>query len=425
MIIDKVEIEVTSGKGGDGAVSFLREKFMPNGGPDGGDGGRGGSVILMATEAVSTLGDYRYTKKFKAPDGENGSSKNRSGKAAADLVIKVPVGTLIFEGGRAVADLVAEGESYTAARGGRGGNGNQHYALATRQAPKFAKPGDEAITKKLTLELKMLADVGLVGFPNVGKSTLLSMVSNAKPKIANYHFTTLYPNLGMVRYRDSEEFVMADIPGLIEGAGEGVGLGSEFLRHIERTRLLVHVLDAAGSEGRDPKEDFEKINRELEVYSPRLMERQQIVMLNKADIVPPEERYKLDELKEYFEKKGHKTFITSAASNEGLTALLICIVQTLPTIEYEPLFFTKEEIEERVYEQENDSFEIVKEDGAFFVTGKMMERIMKTVNLEDYESLAYFQRLLKNKGVFSALEKAGVKEGDTVSIEGFEFEYYK
>ena len=267
MIIDKVDIEVTSGKGGDGAVSFLREKFMPNGGPDGGDGGRGGSVIFKASKDVNTLSDFRYVKRFKADDGEPGQPKKMSGKDANDLYVKVPVGTVIFYNGKVVADMTSDGEEFIAAKGGRGGNGNQHYALANRQAPRFAKPGDKGVTRRLTLELKMLADVGLVGFPNVGKSTLLSIVSNARPKIADYHFTTLDPNLGMVRYKNAEDFVMADIPGIIEGASEGRGLGSEFLRHIERTRILIHVLDASGSEGRDPKDDFVKINDELKKYS--------------------------------------------------------------------------------------------------------------------------------------------------------------
>ncbi|MBR4394952.1 MAG: GTPase ObgE [Eubacteriaceae bacterium] len=425
MIIDKVDIEVTSGKGGDGAVSFLREKFMPNGGPDGGDGGRGGSVIFKASKDVNTLSDFRYVKRFKADDGEPGQPKKMSGKDANDLYVKVPVGTVIFYNGKVVADMTSDGEEFIAAKGGRGGNGNQHYALANRQAPRFAKPGDKGVTRRLTLELKMLADVGLVGFPNVGKSTLLSIVSNARPKIADYHFTTLDPNLGMVRYKNAEDFVMADIPGIIEGASEGRGLGSEFLRHIERTRILIHVLDASGSEGRDPKDDFVKINDELKKYSEKLSARKMIVMLNKADLVPPEKKGELISLKEYFEDKGYKTFITSTAAHMGINELLDCVIETLKTVDYEPLFFTEGDIDEASMQTDNDSFDVTVTDGVYYVTGDLAERIMGTVNIDDYESLSYLQKLLKGKGILSALENAGVKDGDTVDIVGFEFEYYK
>lgn len=425
MIIDKVDIEVTSGKGGDGAVSFLREKFMPNGGPDGGDGGRGGSVIFKASKDVNTLSDFRYVKRFKADDGEPGQPKKMSGKDANDLYVKVPVGTVIFYNGKVVADMTSDGEEFIAAKGGRGGNGNQHYALANRQAPRFAKPGDKGVTRRLTLELKMLADVGLVGFPNVGKSTLLSIVSNARPKIADYHFTTLDPNLGMVRYKNAEDFVMADIPGIIEGASEGRGLGSEFLRHIERTRILIHVLDASGSEGRDPKDDFVKINEELKKYSEKLSARKMIVMLNKADLVPPEKKGELISLKEYFEDKGYKTFITSTAAHMGINELLDCVIETLKTVDYEPLFFTEGDIDEASMQTDNDSFDVTVTDGVYYVTGDLAERIMGTVNIDDYESLSYLQKLLKGKGILSALENAGVKDGDTVDIVGFEFEYYK
>ncbi|MBR5996016.1 MAG: GTPase ObgE [Eubacteriaceae bacterium] len=425
MIIDKVDIEVTSGKGGDGAVSFLREKFMPNGGPDGGDGGRGGSVIFKASKDVNTLSDFRYVKRFKADDGEPGQPKKMSGKDANDLYVKVPVGTVIFYNGKVVADMTSDGEEFIAAKGGRGGNGNQHYALANRQAPRFAKPGDKGVTRRLTLELKMLADVGLVGFPNVGKSTLLSIVSNARPKIADYHFTTLDPNLGMVRYKNAEDFVMADIPGIIEGASEGRGLGSEFLRHIERTRILIHVLDASGSEGRDPKDDFVKINDELKKYSEKLSARKMIVMLNKADLVPPDKKGELISLKEYFEDKGYKTFITSTAAHMGINELLDCVIETLKTVDYEPLFFTEGDIDEASMQTDNDSFDVTVADGVYYVTGDLAERIMGTVNIDDYESLSYLQKLLKGKGILSALENAGVKDGDTVDIVGFEFEYYK
>lgn len=424
MIKDKVEIEIISGKGGDGAVSFRREKYVPNGGPDGGDGGSGGDVILMADSSLNNLGAFKYKRKFKAEDGQNGSSGRCSGKNAENLVIKVPVGTAVFDKrtSKVVCDLTEHGQSYVAAKGGRGGNGNQHYATSTRQAPSFAKPGDPAVERTLILELKLLADVGLVGFPNVGKSTFLSRVTNAKPKIADYHFTTLSPNLGIVRYKDADEFVLADIPGLIEGASAGSGLGHDFLRHIERTRLLIHVLDAAGSEFRDPKEDFDKINNELFEYSEKLREREQIVMLNKADIAQSEEE--LIELKEYFESLGYDTFITSAATGKGLNDVLDCAIKKLPEIEKTPLFFTQEELEEHIYEDEAD-FEIFVEDGIYYVQGPMIRRLTGSVNIDDYQSMAYFQKVLKGKGVFDTLEKKGIKDEDTVNLEGFEFEYYK
>jgi GTP-binding protein len=292
MFIDKAEIYVRSGKGGDGSMSFRREKYVPNGGPDGGDGGKGGDVILMADASVNSLTAFRFKKSFHAENGEPGGAYRRSGKGGEDIVIKVPIGTVVFdnETSHMMFDFIEDGQTFVAARGGRGGQGNQHYATSTRQAPKFAKPGDEAEEKTLLLELKIIADVGLIGFPNVGKSTLLSRVTNARPKIADYHFTTLSPNLGMVRYKNAQEFVMADIPGLIEGANEGMGLGHEFLRHIERTRLLVHVIDASGSEHRDPKEDFDIINNELFSYSLRLKDLRQIIVLNKCDLMRTKRR---------------------------------------------------------------------------------------------------------------------------------------
>ena len=423
MITDRVEIEVASGKGGDGAVSFRREKFVPNGGPDGGDGGKGGDVIIMADEALNNLGSFKFKKNFRAQDGQNGGSNKCSGKSAEDLTIKVPVGTAVFDRttGRVVCDLTENGASCVVARGGRGGNGNQHYATSTRQAPSFAKSGDPAVVRSLVLELKLLADVGLVGFPNVGKSTFLSMVTNAKPKIADYHFTTLYPNLGIVKYKDAPEFTLADIPGLIEVASQGAGLGHDFLRHIERTRLLVHVLDAASSEGRDPKEDFDTINNELFEYSEKLRERRQIVMLNKADMAEPQT---LSELKSYFEGLGYDTFVTSAALNTGLTDVLDCVIRILPEIEKTPLFFTEDELVLHTVEEE-EQFTVSREMGVFYVEGPMIRRLTGSVNIDNYESMAYFQKVLKNKGVFAELERMGVKDGDTVNIEGFEFEYYR
>ena len=424
MFIDKVKITVRSGKGGDGHVSFRREKYVPNGGPDGGDGGRGGNIVLVADAALNNLGSFRFTKIFTANDGEPGGKNKRSGKDADDTYIKVPVGTAVYddETGLLVCDLVEDGQACIVANGGRGGQGNQHYATSTRQAPSFAKPGDPSVERVLDLELKTIADVGLIGFPNVGKSTFLSRVTNARPKIADYHFTTLSPNLGVVIYKDASEFVIADIPGLIEGASEGAGLGHDFLRHIERTRLLVHVVDAAGSEGRDPKEDFEIINAELFQYSPKLRERKQIVALNKADLL--EDRSTAEELKKYFEDKGYDTFIMSAAADGSFNELLDRIVTDLSEIEYEPLLFTETEIREHTFESQSD-YDIKLIDGVYYVTGKMMERLVPSVNFEDYQSLAYFQRVLKNKGVFDRLEQMGINDGDTVCIEDFEFEYYR
>jgi len=424
MISDRVEIDVFSGKGGDGAVSFRREKYVPNGGPDGGDGGKGGDVILAADDTLDNLGSFRFKKTFRAEDGKPGSGNKCSGKNAPDLVIKVPVGTAVFDRttGRVVCDLTENGQTFVVARGGRGGNGNQHYATSTRQAPSFAKPGDPSVARSLTLELKLLADVGLVGFPNVGKSTFLSMVTNAKPKIADYHFTTLYPNLGIVRYKDAPEFILADIPGLIEGASQGAGLGHDFLRHIERTRLLVHVLDAASTEGRDPVEDFEKINSELFEYSEKLRDRKMIVMLNKADMT---DRETLEKLRSHFEELGYDTFITSAALSEGLTDVLDCIIRLLPDIEKTPLFFTDEELETYHVFTEEAEFTVEVDDGVFYVEGPMVKRLTASVNMDDYESMAYYQKVLRNKGVFAELERMGVNDGDTVNIEGFEFEYYR
>lgn len=424
MFIDKVNIRVISGKGGDGAMSFRREKYVPDGGPDGGDGGKGGDVVLVSDASFNSLGEFRFKTVFAAKDGEPGGGNKRSGKDAEDLIIKVPVGTVVFDedDGKLLFDFTEEDQRFIAARGGRGGRGNQHFATATRQAPKFAKPGDDAEKLNLLLELKTIADVGLVGFPNVGKSTLLSMVTNAKPKIADYYFTTLSPNLGIVKHKNAEEFVLADIPGLIEGASGGMGLGLDFLRHVERTRLLVHVIDASGSEGREPRHDFETINNELFLYSPKLRERQQIVALNKTDLIS--DKSNLDALKSYFENMGNKVFCISAVTGSGLDELLDYIVGKLPAIEKSPTFFTQEEIMIHTPEAADD-YEITVSDGIYHLSGNMPRRLLKSVNLEDYESSQYFQRVLKNKGIFAELEKAGIKDGDTLDIYGYEFEYYK
>lgn len=427
MFVDKVSINVKSGKGGDGAVAFRREKYVPNGGPSGGDGGKGGNVIFKSNSALNTLEAFRYKRKFAAEAGENGSRSNMSGKDGKDIIIEVPVGTVIFDSatGALICDMVVDNQEITVLNGGRGGRGNQHFATSTRQSPKFAKPGDEAEEKNLILELKTIADVGLIGFPNVGKSTILSMVTNATPKIANYHFTTLSPNLGIVKYKNSEEFVLADIPGLIEGASSGQGLGHQFLRHVERTRLLVHVLDASGVEGRDPKKDFDIINNELSLYAEKLKERPQIVVLNKTDLIDIDNKEEIiKDLTTYFEQKGYKVFDSSAAMNDGLDKIMNYIVEILPTIERTPLFFTTEEKVLYAPKAEKE-YKIEKENGTYYVEGKMMRRLINSVNLEDYESSTYFQRVLKNKGIFSELEKMGISDGDTVNIEGFEFEYYK
>ncbi len=423
MFIDKVTINVKSGKGGDGAISFLHEKYMPDGGPNGGDGGRGGDIILQADASITTLGAFRYKRKFAAENGEDGKPKKCSGKNADDLIIKVPIGTVVFDAdsGKLLCDMVEEEQQFTVLKGGRGGRGNQHFATSRRQAPKFAKPGDIAQSMNLLLELKTIADVGLIGFPNVGKSTFLSRVTNARPKIANYHFTTLSPNLGIVQYKNADEFILADIPGLIEGASDGVGLGHDFLRHVERTRMLIHVIDASGSEGRDPKEDFDIINNELRSYSEILQQRPQVVALNKIDLLQGETG---EQLQKHFEDMGYKAFSISAATGEGINALLDHVVTILPETEKAPTFFTPEEIVVHT-PKKTDEFKVYKADDTYYVTGDMMQRILGTVNLSDYESSTYFQRVLKNKGIFTALEDAGIQEGDTVNICDYEFEYYK
>ena len=402
---------------------FLHEKYMPDGGPNGGDGGRGGDIILQADASITTLGAFRYKRKFAAEDGEDGKPKKCSGKNADDLIIKIPIGTVVFDAdsGKLLCDMVEDQQQFTALKGGRGGRGNQHFATSRRQAPKFAKPGDIAQSMNLLLELKTIADVGLIGFPNVGKSTFLSRVTNARPKIANYHFTTLSPNLGIVQYKNADEFILADIPGLIEGASDGVGLGHDFLRHVERTRMLIHVIDASGSEGRDPKTDFDVIYNELRSYSEILQQRPQVVALNKIDLMKNETG---EQLQRYFEDMGYKAFLISAATGEGINTLLDHVVTILPETEKTPAFFTPEEIVVHT-PKKTDEFKVYKENDTYYVTGDMMQRILGTVNLSDYESSTYFQRVLKNKGVFAALEEAGIQEGDTVNICDYEFEYYK
>ena len=421
MFIDKARIKFSAGKGVDGAVSFHREKYIAAGGPDGGDGGRGGDVYFVTDKNLSTLESFRYKKKFKAPDGQNGGNKNCTGKSGEDIYIKVPMGTLVrdAESGRLLADMSGE-EPVLLASGGKGGAGNQHFATSTRQIPRFSKLGKIGESFDVILELKLLADVGLVGFPNVGKSTFISVVSGAKPKIANYHFTTLTPVLGVVRVGEDESFVMADIPGLIEGAGEGVGLGHEFLRHVDRCRLIVHIVDVSGCEGRDPKEDFETINRELKIYSEELADRPQIVVGNKCDIAADEE---VEAFKKFVEDKGYKFFPMSAATGSGTKEIVYYVndmLKTLPPIEvYEP-----EEAAAELPTGMRD-FRITKENDVFYIEGEWLLNILSTVNPDDYESLHYFQRVLRTSGIIDELEKMGVENGDTCNIYDFEFEYVR
>lgn len=423
MFVDKAKIKIRAGNGGDGAVSFHREKYVAAGGPDGGDGGKGGDIIFVADDNFSTLIDFRYKKKYTAQNGEAGGSRNCTGKNAEDLVIRVPRGTLIKDAatGRILADISSE-EPKIIAKGGRGGKGNQHFATATRQIPRFSKPGFPGESFEITLELKLLADVGLVGYPNVGKSTLISVVSAAKPKIANYHFTTLTPVLGVVAVDEGKSFVMADIPGLIEGAAEGIGLGHEFLRHVERCRLIVHVVDVSGVEGRNPIEDFEVINRELKNFSEELSERPQIVAANKCDMAAPEQ---IEEFKNYITSLGLEFFEISAATTKGTKELVSAIslkLADLPPIkEYEPEPISQQELDEMTEEK----FEIEVEDNVYYINAPWLENVMRTVDMDDYESLQYFQRVLRTSGIIDKLEEMGINEGDTVNIFGFEFDYLR
>lgn len=421
MFIDVAKIKIASGKGGDGKVSFHREKYVASGGPDGGDGGRGGSVVFQVDDNLSTLLDFRYKKKYVAPNGENGMGKRMKGKDGADLVIRVPRGTIIRDRvtGRIMKDL-SDDEPFVAAKGGNGGWGNTHFATPTRQAPRFAKPGLPGVEMEITLELKLLADVGLVGFPNVGKSTLLSMVSAARPKIANYHFTTLIPNLGVVRVAEEQSFVMADIPGIIEGASEGAGLGHDFLRHIDRCRLLLHLVDASGSEGRDPLEDVQTINAELAGYSEFLASRPQIIVANKTDLLG-DDREILDKLKAYADEHDFGFLELSAATNQGVRELIHKtweMLQELPPVfTYEPEFVPVEEV---VTERD---ITIEKVEDYYVVGGAWIDKIMGSVNTDDYESRLYMDRMLKNAGVYDRLEQMGVEEGSIVVIGEMEFEY--
>ncbi len=421
MFVDIAKIKIKAGNGGNGAVTFRREKYVAAGGPDGGDGGRGGNIVFRVDDNLSTLADFRYKRKYVASNGENGSGGRKNGRGGEDLIIKVPRGTIIkeVESGAVMADM-SDMDEFIAAKGGKGGWGNPHFATPTRQVPRFAKSGIPGEEWEVTLELKLLADVGLLGFPNVGKSTLVSVVSQAKPIIANYHFTTLTPVLGVVSLGEGSSFVMADIPGLIEGAGDGVGLGHEFLRHVDRCRLLVHIVDAAGSEGRDPIEDFEIINKELEKFDPELAKRPQIVAANKIDLASDEQ---LENLRNYFEGKGYEFHTMCAPITEGTAELISAVwnkLQTLPPIKK----YEAEAIPLEMFEKQNDKgFSIRVEDDVYFVEAPWLLKILQRTDLDDYESLQYFQRILISSGIIDALRERGICEGDTVSIYDLEFDF--
>ena len=422
MFIDYAKIIIGSGKGGNGAITFRREKYVANGGPDGGDGGKGGSVYFRVDLGLNTLVDFKYKKKYLAKDGESGSGGRKTGRSGEDLYIDVPQGTIIRdeETGKVIADLSEEGQVECILKGGKGGKGNVHFVTPTRQIPNFAETGEPGIEKTVILELKLIADVGLVGYPNVGKSTLLSRMTTAKPKIADYHFTTIEPNLGVVKLENGASFVMADIPGLIEGASEGVGLGLKFLRQVERTRILIHVIDVAGTEGRDPVEDFYKINSELASYSEKLASKLQVVAANKIDVMQDEENY--NKLAKIAKQKGYEIYKISAVTGEGLSELFNRVAELLKDIPKQEL----EEVDKTVYynyEDEDEGWRITRENNTFIIEGKEIETVMRRINFSDYESLAYFQKTLKKMGVDAELKRRGIKEGDIVKIFDWEFQY--
>ena len=421
MFIDKVDITVTAGKGGNGAVAFHREKYVAAGGPDGGDGCHGGSVVLRVNDNLSTLLDFRYKRKYAAQNGADGGGSRCTGKRGEDLIIQIPRGTVVRDKatGQIIVDMSTD-EDFVLAKGGRGGWGNRHFATPTRQVPRFAKSGLPGEAREVTLELKLLADVGLVGFPNVGKSTFLSVVSKAQPKIANYHFTTLFPNLGVVWVADGVSFVLADIPGIIEGASEGAGLGHDFLRHIDRCRLLVHIVDVSGSEGRDPVEDFDAITAELEQYSEDLAKRPQIVCANKVDIMEDPEN--LDRLRAHVEGLGYTLLEISAAAHQGTRQVVTKVAEMLSTLPpvtvYEPEYVPKPPVIDT-----SAPLDIQHEDGVWFLEGPWLQRLMSNVNFGDYESRMWFDRQLREAGVYQQLEDMGIQDGDTVSLYDWEFEY--
>ena len=430
MFADRARIIIRSGKGGDGHVSFRRELFVPDGGPDGGDGGKGGDVIFEVDKGLNTLIEYRHRRKFSAQDGEPGGKRRCHGANGEDIVLRVPEGTVIkeAESGQVIADMSGENRRQIVLKGGRGGKGNQHYATATMQVPKYAQPGQPAQELEVLLELKVIADVGLVGFPNVGKSTFLSRVTNAQPKIANYHFTTLSPNLGVVD-TDNGGFVIADIPGLIEGASEGVGLGHEFLRHIERTRVIIHIVDAASVEGRDPVEDIHKINKELEAYNPEIAARPQVIAANKIDCIFDDgEESPIDRLKAEFEPQGISVYPISAVTGQGVRELLFHVKELLDKSPMKPVVFEQEFFPEDVLVNENLPFTVERSEEdpeIFLVEGPKIEKMLGYTNLDSEKGFAFFQKFLKEGGILEELEKAGIQEGDTVRMYGFDFDYYK
>ena len=423
MFTDYTKIIIKAGDGGNGAIAFHREKYVAAGGPDGGDGGNGGNIYFQVDKDKNTLIDFRYNKKYKAQNGENGSGNNCSGKYGEDLYIKVPIGTVIKNAktDKVIADLSKPNQVELVLKGGRGGRGNQHFATSTRQVPRFAEDGEKGEEIEVILELKLLADVGLLGFPNVGKSTFLSVVTDAKPKIANYHFTTLEPNLGVVKTKNGDGFVIADIPGIIEGASEGVGLGIRFLRHVERTRLLLHFLDVSGTEGRNPVEDFYTINKELEKYSPKLAKRKQIIVANKIDAMQDESILK--EVENLAKKENLELYKISAVTREGVQELIDHVSEVLKTLPKEELVEIEEKKVYTLEEENKDKWSIRKENGVFIVTGKPIQRLIGRINMEDNESLYYLQKMLRTLGVDDKLREMGVKEGDTVMLEDWELEW--
>lgn len=430
MFADRAKIFIRSGKGGDGHVSFRRELFVPNGGPDGGDGGKGGDIIFEVDEGLNTLNDYRHKAKYCAQPGEEGGKKRCHGKNGSDLVLKVPEGTLIkdAESGKVIADMSGENRRQIVLKGGRGGKGNMNYATATMQVPKYAQPGQSAKELWVQLELKVIADVGLVGFPNVGKSTFLSRVTNARPKIANYHFTTLNPNLGVVDLEGGKGFVIADIPGLIEGASEGVGLGHEFLRHIERTKVIIHVVDAASTEGRDPVDDIYKINEELKAYNPKMATLPQVIAANKTDVIYSEDEDPVERIRAEFEPQGMKVFSISAVSGKGLKELLYYVRELLDTLPKEAVVFEPEYDPNEYDPNDNLPYTVEKseeEENTYVVEGPKIERMLGYTNLDSEKGFLFFQNFLKTTGILDELEAAGIQEGDTVRMYGLKFDYYK
>lgn len=428
MFADRAKIYVRSGKGGDGHVSFRREKYVPNGGPDGGDGGDGGSVIIEIDEGLNTLTDFRHIRKYCAEHGEQGGKRNCRGKNGKDIVIKVPEGTVLKEeeSGKIIADMSGDNRRIVLLTGGKGGNGNQHYATSTMQAPKYAQPGQPAKELNILMELKVIADVGLVGYPNVGKSTLLSRVTNARPKVANYHFTTLNPHLGVVDL-EGGGFVIADIPGLIEGASEGVGLGHEFLRHIERTRVIIHMVDAAGTEGRNPIEDVYTINKELEAYNVDIAHRPQVIAANKIDAIYEGAEDPIATLKAEFEPKGIKVFPISGVTGQGLNELLYAVKSMLDEIDEPPIVFESEINPDEMFISGNEPFEVYydEEENEYVVEGPRVEKMLGYTNLDSEKGFAFFQRFMKENEILDKLEALDIKEGDTVRMYGLKFDYYK